>query len=128
MSLKQLVLLAVVTIVVVALGVVVYRQQAKSWDPDSSAIGQVVLPDLPINEVAGIGIASVIHQIAIQIAEAAVKVTSGFPGWRSKNNRTNAKRAGPRNSPIRCLDQILLLPVGSFLIVIPGSHVLLLIK
>lgn len=71
-------------------------------------------------EVAGIGIASVIHQIAIQIAEAAVKVTSGFPGWRSKNNRTNAKRAGPRNSPIRCLDQILLLPVGSFFDSHPG--------
>ena len=78
MSLKQLVLLAVVTIVVVALGVVVYRQQAKSWDPDSSAIGQVVLPDLPINEVAGIGIVDAEGELALARRAGTWRVTDRY--------------------------------------------------
>ena len=52
--------------------------------------------------VAKSGIASVIHQVAIKAATAAIRVRAGFPGSRSRRLIT-MNRTGPRARPIRCI-------------------------
>ena len=51
-------------------------------------------------EVIARGTASVIHQIAINIAMAKVKVISGFPGSRSPNIIIRRKIRMPATNPI----------------------------
>ena len=49
--------------------------------------------------VADRGMASVIHQVAISTATAAMRVTSGLEGSRSRN-RVTQNRTGPNRRPI----------------------------
>jgi hypothetical protein len=49
--------------------------------------------------VAASGMASVIHQVAISTATAAMWVTPGLAGSRSRN-RITKKRIGPNRRPI----------------------------
>jgi hypothetical protein len=51
--------------------------------------------------VTAIGITSVIHHIAIRRATAAVLVTSGFPGSKSKNKIRHKLKKGPTIKKIR---------------------------
>ena len=52
------------------------------------------------NAVTAIGIASVIHQIAIQIVEASIAFALGFKLSGLKKNRTAKKAKGPDIKPI----------------------------
>jgi hypothetical protein len=64
--------------------------------------------------VTGMGIASVIHQIAINDATAAVRVTDGFPGERLKKKRIAKATTGPEIRPIICLVLLLLVLLFNF--------------
>jgi hypothetical protein len=52
------------------------------------------------NAVAASGIASVIHQIAINTIMAAILVTSGLPGSRSTNSNMHRNTNGPSHRPM----------------------------
>lgn len=64
--------------------------------------------------VAARGIASVIHQIAINKTTAAIRVTKGLPESSSTKNRKNKNTAGPNQSPI-------LLLMGTMMVVAEGE-------
>jgi hypothetical protein len=51
--------------------------------------------------VTASGMASVIHQTAMRIATAAVRVTSGRPGSKSAKSSTPRASAGPSQRPVR---------------------------
>lgn len=59
------------------------------------------------NEVTASATASVNHQVAIQIAIAAILVTIGLPGDKSNENKTIAANMGPEAILIR-LDKFMI--------------------
>ena len=52
-------------------------------------------------EVAGIGMASVTHQIAIQTVEAKTATPSGERPSGFKNNKINKNNIGPKIKPVQ---------------------------
>ena len=54
MNRRQLVYLIVAAALVVLIGVAVARARKKTWEATGTAVGQKVLPDLPVNDVTTI--------------------------------------------------------------------------
>lgn len=65
MNRKQFLLLVAVVIVIGAAGVLVYQRNNSSWNGGGAAIGQKLLPNLPVNDVAQVIIKSGIGGVTL---------------------------------------------------------------
>ncbi len=74
MNRKQLIILLVIVAVVGAAGWLRYKQTETSWQADSKAIGQKLLGDLPVNDVAAIVIKSATNELNLVHKDAVWRV------------------------------------------------------
>ena len=65
MNRKQFLILLVLVVVLGAAGVFVYRQKNDSWKSGGAAIGQKLLPNFPVNDVAQITIKSGTNELVL---------------------------------------------------------------
>src|SRR5690242_11389158 len=75
MNRKQLIILVVLGLVVGALGLVVYNQKNASWKATDQAMGQKILKDFPLNDVA---------QVRIKQPEAELNLAKVDDRWSVK--------------------------------------------
>jgi len=73
MNRKQFVILLALVVVIGAAGLLVHRQRSDSWHGTSTAMGQKLLPDLPINDIS---------LITIKSGGAEVNLTHQTDVWR----------------------------------------------
>lgn len=81
MNRKQFFILLVAVIVIGLAGLHVYRQHNNSWSGGGMAIGQKLLPDLPVNDVAQVSIKSGTNDVTLarQNNIWAVRERNGYP-------------------------------------------------